>query len=103
MILEGDFWRDGAVCIRQAFSADEIELARRAIDANLADLSPYAKRASDSSDGAFIEDFCNWQRIPELEQFVRTYAETLYHPVGTARMGSEIGRASCRERVLTDV
>ena len=48
------------------------ELARRAIDANLADLSPYAKRASDSSDGAFIEDFCNWQRIPELEQFVRT-------------------------------
>lgn len=72
MIIEGDFWRDGAVCVRGAFSSDEIELARRAIDANLADLSPYAKRASDSSDGAFIEDFCNWQRIPELEQFVRT-------------------------------
>jgi choline dehydrogenase len=25
----------------------------------------------------------------ELEQMVRTYAETLYHPVGTARMGSD--------------
>jgi ectoine hydroxylase-related dioxygenase (phytanoyl-CoA dioxygenase family) len=72
--VEGDFWRDGAVCVRHAFTADEIELARRAIDANLADLSPYAKRASDSADGAFIEDFCNWQRIPELAQFVRTSA-----------------------------
>jgi ectoine hydroxylase-related dioxygenase (phytanoyl-CoA dioxygenase family) len=72
--LHDDFWRDGAVCVRGAFSSEEIELARRAIDVNLADLSPYAKRASDSADGAFIEDFCNWQRIPELEQFVRTSA-----------------------------
>ncbi len=30
-------------------------------------LSPYAKRASDADDGAFVEDFCNWQRIPELD------------------------------------
>ena len=72
--LHDDYWRDGAVCVRGAFSSDEIELARRAIDANLADLSPFAKRASDSADGACIEDFCNWQRIPELEQFVRTSA-----------------------------
>jgi ectoine hydroxylase-related dioxygenase (phytanoyl-CoA dioxygenase family) len=70
--LSERFWRDGAVCVRNAFTHDEIELARRAIDANLAHLSPYAKRASDAGDGAFIEDFCNWQRIPELEQFVRT-------------------------------
>jgi ectoine hydroxylase-related dioxygenase (phytanoyl-CoA dioxygenase family) len=72
MNVEGDFWRDGAVCVRNAFDPEEVELARRAIDANLSALSPYAKRASDSGDGAFIEDFCNWQRIPELEQFVRT-------------------------------
>lgn len=72
MNLEGDFWRDGAVCVRGAFDADIMALAERAIDANLASLSERAKRASGDDDGAFIEDFCNWQRIPEIEQFIRT-------------------------------
>ncbi len=67
-----DFARDGAVCIRGALTDAEIDLARRAIDANLVDLSPGAKRASDADDGAFIEDFCSWQRIAELEAFIRT-------------------------------
>jgi len=68
----GDFWRDGAVCVRGACTPEEVELARRAVDANLADLSPTAKRASAADDGAFVEDFCSWRRIPELEAFVRT-------------------------------
>jgi ectoine hydroxylase-related dioxygenase (phytanoyl-CoA dioxygenase family) len=72
--IEGDFWRDGAACVRGAFHADEIALAKAAIDANLASLSPNAKRASSDDDGAFVEDFCNWQRIPEMEQFIRTSA-----------------------------
>ncbi len=72
MIVEGDFWRDGVVCVRGAFSAEMVELARAAIDANLADLSPGAKRASSTDDAAFVEDFCSWQRIDELERFVRT-------------------------------
>ncbi len=70
--VEGDYWRDGAVCVRKAFDAAEVELARRAIDAVLGSPSPHAKRASSADDGAFVEDFCNWQRIPELEAFVRT-------------------------------
>ena len=70
--IEGDFWRDGAVCVRGAFTPEQVDLARRAIDANLADLSPLAKRASAGDDGAFVEDFRSWQRIPELEEFVRT-------------------------------
>ena len=71
MIIEGDYQRDGVVCVRGAFSAEQIELARAAIDANLADLSPLAKRASAGDDGAFIEDFCSWPRIAEIERFAR--------------------------------
>ncbi len=72
MIVEGDFWRDGAVCVRGAFGPDALALAEAAIEANLAALSDRAKRASADDDGAFVEDFCNWQRIPELEAFIRT-------------------------------
>jgi ectoine hydroxylase-related dioxygenase (phytanoyl-CoA dioxygenase family) len=69
--IDGDFWRDGAVCVRNALTPEQVELACAAIDANLADLSPLAKRASAGDDGAFVEDFCNWQRIPEVERFIR--------------------------------
>jgi ectoine hydroxylase-related dioxygenase (phytanoyl-CoA dioxygenase family) len=72
VIIEGDFHRDGAVCVRGAFSPAEVALATEAIEANLADLSEFSKRASPESDGAFIEDFCSWQRIPAMERFIRT-------------------------------
>lgn len=71
MHVEGDFWRDGAVCVRGAFAPDDVALAREAIDANLSELSPLAKRASAADDGAFIEDFCSWQRLPAMERFIR--------------------------------
>jgi ectoine hydroxylase-related dioxygenase (phytanoyl-CoA dioxygenase family) len=72
--IVGDFWADGAVCVRGAFDRDEVAMAEAAIDANLASLSPRAKRASSDDDGAFVEDFCNWQRIPEMEAFIRQSA-----------------------------
>lgn len=66
------FRRDGAVVVRGAFDADHVALATEAIDANLASLSPRAQLASADGDGSFIEDFCNWQRIPAIEHFIRT-------------------------------
>lgn len=74
MWIEGDYLRDGAVCIREAFSPEEVALARAAIEANRASLSPLAQRASGADDGAFVEDFCSWQRIPEMERFIRSTA-----------------------------
>lgn len=71
MRIEGDFQRDGAVCVRGAFGPQYVALAAEAIDANLADLSPHAKRASADDDGAFVEDFCSWQRIAPMERFIR--------------------------------
>ena len=82
MQVEGDFWRDGVVCVRGAFSPEHVALAQEAIDANLADLSSLAKRASGSDDGAFVEDFCSWQRIPALERFIRES--------GAARIAGEL-------------
>jgi hypothetical protein len=67
---EGDYWRYGAVCVRDAFDLHFVDLAREAIEANLAELSPNAKRASDAGDGAFVEDFCNRQRIEPLRRFI---------------------------------
>ena len=71
MTIEGDYERDGAVCVRQAFTAEHVEWARTAIDANLEDLSPRAKRVSAADDAPFIEDFCNWNRLESMERFIR--------------------------------
>ena len=70
MRIDGDFGRDGAVCVRGAVRPEHVQLAGEAIEANLADLSPLAKRASADDDGAFIEDFCNWQRLPAMRRFI---------------------------------
>ncbi|MFM7686290.1 MAG: phytanoyl-CoA dioxygenase family protein [Actinomycetota bacterium] len=93
MLVEGDFWADGAVCVRGAFTSDEVALARAAIDDNLASLSPLAKRASSADDGAFVEDFCNWQRLPVMERFIRES--------GAARLAGELMGAS-RVRLYHD-
>jgi ectoine hydroxylase-related dioxygenase (phytanoyl-CoA dioxygenase family) len=70
--LAGDFRRDGAVCARGAFSPEEVALVERGIERNLAAPSERALVASRPGDpGRFFEDFCNWQRIPEFEEFIR--------------------------------
>ena len=69
------FRRDGAVCIRGAFTAEEVALVERGIERNLADPSPRALVASRPDDsGRFVEDFCNWDRIGEYEQVIRQSA-----------------------------
>jgi ectoine hydroxylase-related dioxygenase (phytanoyl-CoA dioxygenase family) len=65
------FQRDGAVCLRQLFDADEMAVLRNGIDMNLAQLSPRAKIASGADDpGFFVEDFCNWQENPHYRRFI---------------------------------
>jgi ectoine hydroxylase-related dioxygenase (phytanoyl-CoA dioxygenase family) len=65
------FQRDGAICLRQLFTPDEITLLRTGIDANIASLSPRAIVASGADDpGLFVEDFCNWQTNPYYRRFI---------------------------------
>jgi len=66
------FARDGVVCVRQALSAQEVTQAAAAIDAVLAGPGPLAQVASGRDDpGAFVEDFCRWQEIPQIERLAR--------------------------------
>jgi ectoine hydroxylase-related dioxygenase (phytanoyl-CoA dioxygenase family) len=65
------FERDGAVCIRQLLTPDDVALIRDGIDTNIAHPSPRAKVASLPGDpGFFIEDFCNWQHIESYRRAI---------------------------------
>jgi len=63
--------RDGAVVVRDAFSANELALAAAAVEAVLADPGPLAIRASADDDGTFVEDFRRWEAVPEIETLAR--------------------------------
>jgi ectoine hydroxylase-related dioxygenase (phytanoyl-CoA dioxygenase family) len=66
------FRRDGAVCVREAFSVEDLALVEEAIEENLAAPSDRAIVASRLDDpGRFFEDFCNWQRLPGIEEVMR--------------------------------
>jgi ectoine hydroxylase-related dioxygenase (phytanoyl-CoA dioxygenase family) len=65
------YQREGAVCIRQLFSGEEIDALRAGIDHNLGSLSPRAIVASAANDpGRFVEDFCNWQDNEYYRRFI---------------------------------
>jgi ectoine hydroxylase-related dioxygenase (phytanoyl-CoA dioxygenase family) len=69
--LVAAYQRDGAVVVRGAFTPDEVALAASGIERALAAPGPLFQRASADTDGAFVEDFCTWGRIPEIEQLAR--------------------------------
>lgn len=72
-VLAAQFAADGAVIVRGLFSPAEVALAREGIEANLQAPGPLAAVASKETDrGRFFEDFCNWSRIPQYEQLIRT-------------------------------
>ena len=65
------FQRDGALCVRQLFTAPEVELLTRGVQKNLDAPSPRAKVASRPDDpGWFFEDFCNWRDNDEYRRFI---------------------------------
>jgi hypothetical protein len=66
------FERDGVVCIRQVLGPAEVVAAADVIDAVLARPGPLAQVASAAGDpGVFVEDFCRWREIPQIEQLAR--------------------------------
>lgn len=64
-----EFAVSGVVIVRGLFTPAEVATIERGIEANLAEPSPRFKVASRPDDpGKFVEDFCNWQRIPEFRE-----------------------------------
>ena len=69
------FDRDGVVFLPGILSATEVATLAAGVERNLADLGPLAMNATKpGAPGAFVEDFCNWQRIPEYGDVIRTSA-----------------------------
>jgi ectoine hydroxylase-related dioxygenase (phytanoyl-CoA dioxygenase family) len=58
--------RDGAICLRGVFDADQVAVVERVVRAMLDDPGPHGQTASRPGEPAFFEDFCNWQRHPDL-------------------------------------
>jgi ectoine hydroxylase-related dioxygenase (phytanoyl-CoA dioxygenase family) len=66
------FARDGVVCVRSLLDPGQVDAAARGIAAVLASPGPLTQVASSADDpGAFTEDFCRWQEIPDIERLAR--------------------------------
>ena len=65
------FHEHGVTVLRGVFG-EWMERLRRGVERNLADPGPYTKGYTpEGGSGRFFGDYCNWQRIPEYEDFVR--------------------------------
>ncbi|MBU2980918.1 phytanoyl-CoA dioxygenase family protein [Lentibacter algarum] len=66
------FQRDGVTVIRGLF-ADHVETLRRGIEANMQAPGPYAsENKKEGQTGRFFDDYCNWERIPEFAEVIKT-------------------------------
>ncbi len=66
------FQRDGVVLVKGLF-ADHVETLRAGIERNMAEPGPYAaENLKDGESGRFFDDYCNWTRIPEFEEVIRS-------------------------------
>jgi len=66
------YQKDGVVLVRGLFK-DQVEAIRSGIERNMAEPGPYAaENLTESESGRFFDDYCNWNRIPEFEETIRT-------------------------------
>lgn len=66
-----DYARDGAVYLPGLFT-DWVDVIAAGIERNMAEPGPYAaENLKPGEGGRFFDDYCKWQRIPEIEQVIR--------------------------------
>ena len=82
--------RDGCVVLRQLFTPAEVDTVRMGIERNLEAPGPlFAVASRDSDPGRFVEDFCNWERIPE-------YASIAFESPAADVAGALVGSSAVR-------
>jgi ectoine hydroxylase-related dioxygenase (phytanoyl-CoA dioxygenase family) len=65
------FQRDGVVILRQVLGAETLARLEAGVERNLRELSPLGMNATEpGKPGAFVEDFRNWQRVPEYAEAI---------------------------------
>lgn len=74
MELEGDFARDGAVCVRGLVDRDGLSTLGQALDAVASQPSSLAITVSRPGQVPFIEDFCRWSDVAPIEALARSSA-----------------------------
>lgn len=64
------FQRDGAVFLPGLFT-DWVDLLREGVEVNQQQPGPYfAENVTESDEGSFWDDYCNWQRIDAFHDFI---------------------------------
>ncbi len=65
------FERDGAVCLRGVFDQDWLDKLAVGVEKNFADPGPdHTVYTPEGKPGGFYDDYCNWRRIDEYQDFV---------------------------------
>ena len=65
-----DYQRDGVVLLKGFFKGWVDDIAA-AIEANMSSPGEYAaENTKDGDPGRFFDDYCNWQRLPEIEKVI---------------------------------
>lgn len=66
------YQKDGVVLIKGLF-AGHVDTLRAGIERNMADPGPYAaENLKEGEGGRFFDDYCNWTRIDEFADVIRT-------------------------------
>ena len=66
------FEENGAVCLRGHFDRHWLDSLAEGVEKNFEDPGPDSTvYTPDGAPGGFYDDYCNWRRIPEYEDFVR--------------------------------
>ena len=69
--LISQFQEDGAVLLKNAFEPKWIALAEKVIQKTMDNPSEFSEMLKpNENEGGYFNDYCNWQQIPELIDFV---------------------------------